>query len=465
MAYEAGRPVDLMNALKHELQVLPASLVESTGELRFGDEFSLMNVLSKGIATTPSVVMERDTAHLIVDADIIVRSIGNPKKIQTFGDYASLFAEEIKSLAIRHKRIDILFNQLGQSIIKQKTEHLNSVRRVIQDEHVPLPKNWKLFLSNIENQKDLAKFLSTVVSGLQFEDTDVVLSGAMDNNEVYSSNANIDTRTLQTSHESLTTRIVLHAIQSIEKTVTISTACASAGIVALRHFDKMKCEELWMEIPTPKAKQYLPLHHVASAIQSEARENLLAYHALTGCESTSYLYGVTKLGSWEIFTKHVHLLTNFRRDTFSEAKNSAEAFMVKLYKVDESIDSANVARYVLFRKLKKLDKLPPTSDALELHMKRAFYQKSMWELAPIGIPHGLLPEDYGWKLTAIGQLVPILMSLDPCPVGLLEIIACNCGVSRCARSNCKCRKNKVSCTPLCHCTGDCLNTVGLLNDS
>ncbi len=460
MAYEAGRPVDLMNALRHELQLVPQSLTEADGSLRSGDDFSLLDKLSRGISRPSTLAYERNTSHLIVDGKTIITKLGNPKNLQTFGDFAGLFVQEIKSLAIHHKRVDIVFDQFNNKIIKRCERHLNSVRRVIQNENVPLPKNWKTFLSNNENQKDLAQFLATITSNQLFEDTDVVLTGVTEGNDVFSSNKEIDLQQLITTHESVATRMVLHAILSSAATVIISTPDAVVGIVAIRHFEKIKCKEVYMETKTAKKKQYLPIHTVAATIPIELRRNLLAYHALTGCESTSYLHGVTKAGSWETYTEHFELLTDFRLDVFPLSKISAEIFIVRLYKVTQGAESADVARYVLFRKLKKLDKLPPTSDALELHMKRAYYQQSVWEFSPLGVANDLLPEEYGWKLNENGEYDPILTLLEPVPEGFLDVISCNCGKTQCSRLNCKCRKNGVSCTPLCGCTSPCHNKIG-----
>jgi len=49
VAYEAGRPVDLSNVLKHELVFLPLSLTKTDSSLRTGNKSVLMNFLTEGI--------------------------------------------------------------------------------------------------------------------------------------------------------------------------------------------------------------------------------------------------------------------------------------------------------------------------------------------------------------------------------------------------------------------------------
>ena len=48
-AYGAGREVDLLNVLFHELMPVPISLVEMNGKLRTGQKALLADVITKGV--------------------------------------------------------------------------------------------------------------------------------------------------------------------------------------------------------------------------------------------------------------------------------------------------------------------------------------------------------------------------------------------------------------------------------
>ena len=46
--------------------------------------------------------------------------------------------------------------------------------------------------------------------------------------------------------------------------------------------------------------------------------------------------------------------------------------------------------------VKDLKFLPPTENALELNLKRAHYQRSIWKNVKSINPTNLSPEEYGW---------------------------------------------------------------------
>lgn len=250
----------------------------------------------------------------------------------------------------------------------------------------------------------------------------------------------------------------LHSVHSSAKTVVVSTNDTDVYVLLIRHFENFKCEELWLEIDSRKRSEFLPIHQVSAQISPALKTNLLAYHAILGSETTSYLAGITKTGSWKLYEKHFGLLTSFRTGSYENAKQAAEQFVVKLYKVEQGVGTVNVARYVLFRKLKQLDKLPPTSDTLDQHLKRAFYQVKIWENSNLRTPTNLLHEDYGWMANECGRYEPVLMTLPPITNDCLTVITCGCK-GQCASKNCKCRKHRLPCTPICNCAANCNNPL------
>ena len=99
------------------------------------------------------------------------------------------------------------------------------------------------------------------------------------------------------------------------------------------------------------------------------------------------------------------------------------------------------SRVTLFNREKDLDSLPPTSDALRLHMGRAYYQTNIWLNATVPSPERLDPEAYGWERDPYSsQLKPKLLFLEPIPKVCTELLQCSC--KTCAtRKGCKCRGN------------------------
>lgn len=459
-AFESGRSIDLMNILIRELQKIPLSVAEVNGDLRSGDDSSFIIMLRKNVQAFPSINNDRNRSHLIIDAEKVILSMGKLEvNVKSFGDFFEAFLRKIKALAKYYQRIDLIFNRYNAKSIKRvnASAPLSSVRRVIQNERVPLPKNWKQYWANNENKADLAQFLSKSISTQSFENTDVVVSaGFEDQIEVYSSNKDIDVVQLKATHELAVTRIILHSVHSSANTIIVSTNDTNVYVLLIRHYEKFKCEELWLETESRKKTLFLPIHTMSAQFSPALKANLLAYHAILGCDTTSYLAGITKSGGWKLYEKYYELLSGFRNDSYENAKQAAEQFVVKLYKVEQGADTTNVARYILFRKLKQLDKLPPTSDTLDQHLKRAFYQSTIWENSNLCTPTSLIPDDYGWNANESGYYEPVLMTLSPITGDCLKVISCGCK-GQCASKNCKCRKNQLPCTVVCNCVAPCKN--------
>ncbi|KAJ6642683.1 Enteropeptidase, partial [Pseudolycoriella hygida] len=419
--FESGRSIDLMNILSRELQSVPLSIAEVSGELRSGDDSSFIDMLSKNVQSCSAINFDREYSHLIIDAKKIIQSL-------------------TKLLMNSYKKINIIFNQYNTKSIERKNSSY-SVRRVIENERVPFPKNWKHFWNNNENKSDLVQFLSKNIGTKTFESADVVVSAGFDDRiEVFSCGNDIDVECLRSNHKITVTRIVLHSVHSSAKTIVVSTNDANTYMLLIRHYGKFQCDQLWLETDSRKNKQIYPIHEIVSQLPHELKANLLAYHSILGSSATVYLAGITKTGSWKLYAKYYGLLTGFRTDSYTNAKQTAEQFVVKLCKVEQGADTADVARYILFRKTtfysKNFEKLPPTTDSLDLHLKRAFYQNSIWEAATSHTtPPNLVPEEYGWKDNGSECYEPVLMTLPPITEGCLKMISCGCNVYFCPTSH------------------------------
>ena len=90
-----------------------------------------------------------------------------------------------------------------------------------------------------------------------------------------------------------------------------------------------------------------------------------------------------------------------------------EKFICRVYNVAEA-ESCNEARTTLFSRCRSPEALPPTSDAAQLHIRRAHFQAMIRKQAHLTNPTLPLPETMGWSRLN-DKLVPKLMSLAPVP--------------------------------------------------
>jgi hypothetical protein len=56
---------------------------------------------------------------------------------------------------------------------------------------------------------------------------------------------------------------------------------------------------------------YIPVHDIARKRNPMMLKNILAYHAITGCDTTSAFSGQTKASSWITFNVHADLVNVF----------------------------------------------------------------------------------------------------------------------------------------------------------
>ena len=106
---------------------------------------------------------------------------------------------------------------------------------------------------------------------------------------------------------------------------------------------------------------------------------------------------------------------------------------------------------MLFRKgkVREPEKLPPTTDALMQHTKRAHFQALVWSNACYTKPD-VPPLTNCWDMVD-GTLKPCLtcMTQEPVPDSCMQIVNCKC--KKCCTGRCSCKKHDLHCTGACTC--------------
>ena len=127
---------------------------------------------------------------------------------------------------------------------------------------------------------------------------------------------------------------------------------------------------------------------------------------------------------------------------------ASEAFICSLYNRGGRLTKADEVWYLLFcQKNKKSEELPPTSESLSHHIKRANIQVHIWNKALVAMQNLPSPDGCGWKMEG-DNLVPVLMTKN-----IVELTACRCKKSACRR-NCSCKLSNLPCKDACLCMVD-----------
>ena len=190
--------------------------------------------------------------------------------------------------------------------------------------------------------------------------------------------------------------------------------------------------------------------------------NILAVHALSGCDTTSYPYGKGKATAVNILLKHdfedMDRVLGNEDATQEQIMAIGRDFFLKLYGTTR-VFTMNEARVSLFKKRKTppaLKNLPPTDANLMLHCLRAHHQVMLWKAASEQFPPVAAKDitKYGWYLKD-GVPQPYVAQIPVAPPGLLDVVSCTCKSNQpCKTNRCSCRKQCLPCTDYCNCTGD-----------
>ena len=188
---------------------------------------------------------------------------------------------------------------------------------------------------------------------------------------------------------------MLHAVHIQFHTVVVSSRDTGILLLLVSHFQRMQCHHLWMKSGTSKTKKLrcIPIDAIFNKLPSGSASSLLAFHALTGCDTTSYIANHTKRSSWKIFKEHHGLLKNLGiGELTDDTMQSSETFVCRIYNVHRT-DSIEAARHLLFSRTGKPEAMAPTSDELCFHLKRVHYQSMIWRNAHCPIPELHAPSE------------------------------------------------------------------------
>ena len=228
-------------------------------------------------------------------------------------------------------------------------------------------------------------------------------------------------------------------------------------MLLLVHFIPAQTAEVWMISGTAKKRKCYPIHALSVRLAKPLRDNLLGFHAFTGCDTTSAFSGHRKRFCWTTFQNHPHLVQGTGRDG---ELAPIEQFLCHLYGIPEQ-QTVDNARLQLFGKSKLgLEMLPPTRDALEFYTARATYQAKIWLQADQEHIHIPSPTDISAWMMESDCLKAVWTRLPPIPDACLELVTCGCN-AKCRTARCSCFKTNLNWTYACGCDGvDCCNSAG-----
>ena len=268
---------------------------------------------------------------------------------------------------------------------------------------------------------------------------------------------------LSSTHKEADTRVCLHVLSAIKngcKRIIIRASDTDIVVIALYLFEQLASEGL-EELFIKSKDYYIPVHEVEKVFADNEKAMLPLLHALSGCDTTSFLFGKGKrafmnaVAEMNVATdmasvcKGLEASETISEDVISRTVDLATVVVTSMY-CGETFANLDALRYYLYARRKSLENLPPTDDALRQHVLRSLYQTRTWVQAVQPFPAILEPFHFGWKNDASGT-TPSLSTKTNIPDHLRTASFCKCEKG-CTR-NCLCKMKGIDCEAACHCKG------------
>lgn len=392
------RDADLGEFFQHENQSSPPSLSDC-GRLRLGTKSDLLPCLEDLIPPSD------DADSSVPDADMVsldgaaIVNVLKPAKSETFTEYVYEFLTYVrKQFTGSAKRVDVVFDVYRPVSLKAATRlKRGKGMRIRVEGKKKLPGNWHQFLKDGGNKRELFNLLSDHVKAELFPGLVVMTR----EEELRCSEEFNEEELSPCTHKEGDTRMLLHAADGVRqgyKRILLRTVDTDVVVVAISVANKPGCERL--AFGTGNAFRYLDLTAMAHLLGNNKCKALPAFHALTGCDTTSSFLGRGKRTAWVLWSRFSEVTPALCTLTqtpsalqIDEILPSIERFILLLYNRVSPDDSVNKAT----QKGREIENIPPTQDALRQHVLRTAYQAGhVWGQALLRAPQLPSPGEFGW---------------------------------------------------------------------
>lgn len=458
----------------HENNINPPSISEfgKLRQLTGGTDEMVKCFYSSNELENPASDVEMDASILVLNASSV--SLDLPPKIaMTVKEYSNtVFNKFIYLKCESYNRVDVVFESNQENSLIEMTRENPAPLKYLSliDNDTKLPSTKKLFQNLFNNWKMKNQFIKLLESNLKeslsFNDNRRIYS-AMDAIVILNNTSDYeltDITSIAVSREDTNARLLLHvenAVNNGHESITISTNDFNVIVVALYAFKYLvpNIKRLWIELSNNGRKYTAAIHDLYESY-SDISDALPFFHAFTGnYPTTSAFNGIGKKTAWKAWKKSDDLESaisqlmdenslNWNEDSI----NVLERFVISMYDSATKHTSLGDCRRVLFSvKNKPIDRIPPTRDALEQHVKRALLQASIWTQCIQKNNVTFQPTDWGWIAASTGRYLPKWTTIPILADHCQELISCSCK-GKCSR--CKCAKDRLPCTKLCTCKCD-----------
>ncbi len=473
-----SRNLDLFEVYSHELGPIPWAIATPLGTALKPDKAKLMEILEKD---TPALSKPQGAAW-IIDTFAAIQTL---KAVPVEGSSASIKPQNFSGVAEsilrsmcevslpQPARIDIVVDTYAKVSIKhperERRSHGKGVRVQISSGTQRAPNDWSSYMKDENNKRELPEFLFSEWSANKdkryskvIKNTDLLLCHG---EQCHKLKVDADTETIHSEEivtlkclaEEADTRLLLHAKQAADSgyyaSIVIRSPDTDVFILALYFQSEMDVPIIMHRKASQKKWKFVNISGICAKLDDHIIRALPGFHAFSGSDSTSAFSGKAKKSFFNVLEGNAEFCEAMIQlgdsDKVSEDLfASCEAGLCHVYGHPRCRE-INQVRYDMLSKGNESHQIPPTQDALRLHIMRANYQALIWKHALDGNYKPPLPDGHGWSVK--NDIIEVVWMLqDPAPQSLLEFVHCK-SCKKCDTRRCTCKKNGMKCTDVCGC--------------
>ena len=405
-----SKGIHLKIALQFPITPYPLNIATPTGELRQAPKHLFRNELFESAKASQDAPPLK--ARWIVDNMALVRAM-KPKKT---------IAEWMKGF-LKFARPSDKYDPLTMELVNDRYEKESAKwgaregrgeesRRVHIggfETNMLQGNEWAEFFHNIENKEDLIAVMAKYIMFHESEETTLPIIFT-EKEETWMASEDGLTNIGRCNHEEADSRMIYHALRSNTNVVVVSKD-TDVLILMIYAYALYSIEEEWVMKIGPS--KYVNIAKIVKHISHQVSIMLPYVHALTGCDTTSYLYGVGKIRVFNKILKKPSVLSDL--ETLGQGSglpveySKIERFVKTVCFAGKENETLVETRERLYnkQKVKSSQSLPPDPDSLKQAILRANHQMYYWSRLNIPIVRTIPLSDNGWMLNEDGGVVPV----------------------------------------------------------
>ena len=406
-----GKAISNIEAFSYPMTTYPLSIATPGGDLYQGDKADWRNLL---IQLSLSITTERPMeCAWFFDGMAVMRTL---KPVSTY----KVFADSLITLLTSFTEYchPTVVGLIDDCYLEDSTKSCTRMGRGKAGSNVKITSinqkmltgmRWKEFLHNSKNKEALISIVSRYVKSEEVRSNLTFPMIVNDKyNTVYINSENVS-EMFDCNHEEADYRLVLHALLCQQDVVVVAkdTDVLVLLIWAYVHFNvpyKWYMKGIYTDISI-----------ICDYFGQNLCENILSFHAITGCDTASYMFRVGKVKVFQKLMKKpescnlLKALENdipLTEDDIGDLKQFVQTIMYS-GKMSESYVETRVRLYDQ-QGNKNSTNLPPDPDSLLQDLKRKQLQVYIWKQLDNVWINIVDTKLYGWRLSdEMGMLVPI----------------------------------------------------------